>query len=57
MCHELWWRDRSMRREQESRDVWLDFERTRPVDEPVLADEEPDVTRLADEDEVVTAEK
>jgi hypothetical protein len=57
MCHELWWRDRSMRREQESRDVWLDFERTRPVDEPVLADEEPDVTRLAGDDEVVATER
>ena len=58
MCYERsWWQERRARREQGSRDVWLDFERTRPADEPVMPDEEPDVTRLADEDEVVTAEK
>jgi hypothetical protein len=57
MCHEEWWRERRARRAEESREVWLDFERTRPVDEPVVPDDERDITRLEDEDEAVTAER
>jgi len=57
MCHEQWWRERRARRADESREVWLDFERTRPADEPVMPDDEPDVTRLDAEDEVVVADR
>ena len=57
MCHEQWWRERRVRRSEESRDVWLDFERTRAVDEAVTPDEEPGVTRLDAEDEVVAADR
>jgi hypothetical protein len=57
MCHEQWWRERRIRHAKESREVWLDFERTRPVDEPVVPDDERDITRLEDEDEAVTAER
>ena len=57
MCHEEWWRDRRARRAEESREVWLDFERTQPVDDPALTDDEPDVTRLDGKDEVVAAER
>jgi hypothetical protein len=57
MCHEEWWRERRIRHAKESREVWLDFERTRPVDEPVVPYDERDITRLEDEDEAVTAER
>ena len=56
MCHEQWWRDWRVRRSEESRDVWLDFERTRPADEPVVRDE-PDTTRLDADEEVVAADR
>jgi hypothetical protein len=56
MCHEQRWRERRERREEESREVWLDFDRNRPADAPV-PDTEPDVTRLEDEDEVITVER
>ena len=57
MCHEQWWRERRARRSEESRDVWLDFERTPPADEPVIPDEQPDVRRLDAEEEVVAADR
>ena len=57
MCHEQWRRERRMRHATESREVWLEFERTRPADEPVVPDDERDITRLEDEDEAVTAER
>ena len=53
MCNEQWWRERRMREAEESREVWLDFEQTRPADEP----EEPEVTRLETDDEPVAAER
>ncbi len=57
MCHEQWWRERRARRAEESREVWLEFERTAPVDEPVIPDDEPDVTRLDAEEEVVARDR
>jgi hypothetical protein len=57
MCHEQWWLERRLRRSEESRELWLDFERTRPLDEPVPRDEQADVTRLDAEDEVVSADR
>jgi hypothetical protein len=56
MCNEYYWRERRRQREQESREVWLDFERNAPVDAPVAPDEEPDVTRL-EQDEVAASER
>jgi hypothetical protein len=55
MCHEQLWREWRARRAEESREIWLDFERTRPADEPVVPDERPDLTRL--EAEAVPSER
>ncbi len=57
MCHELWWRERRARRAEDSREVWLDFERTRPADDPVVPEEQPEPMRLDAADEVVTVER
>ncbi len=57
MCHEQWWAERRNRHARESREVWLDFEQTRPVDDPGAPEEEPDTIRLETEDEPVTAER
>ena len=43
MCHESsWWRRRYEERE-ESRELWDEFEQTRPLSEPRPAEEETDV--------------
>jgi hypothetical protein len=43
MCHEKWLRWRSEERE-ESRRMWEDFERTRPLSDPKVTDQEREVT-------------
>ncbi len=58
MCHEGWWRERRARREEESRELWLDFERTRPGDRPEVPEDRPEVTRLdTEKEEAVPAER
>jgi hypothetical protein len=57
MCHEQWWRERRARRADEAREVWLDFERTEPADEPLVPEPEPEITRLDAPDEAVPAER
>ena len=43
MCHESsWWRRRYEERE-ESRELWDEFEQTRPLSDPRPAEEETDV--------------
>jgi hypothetical protein len=43
MCHERWLRRRSEEREA-SRRLWDEFEHTRPLSEPEVTEEEPEVT-------------
>jgi hypothetical protein len=57
VCHEQWFRARRDRRADESREVWLDFERTRPREAPPAPDDEPEITRLDAEDDVVATER
>ena len=58
MCHEGWWRERRARREEESREIWQDFERTRPGDRPEVPEDQPEVTRLdTEQEEPVPAER
>jgi hypothetical protein len=54
MCHEQWWRERRARRAEEAREVWEDFDRTPPSDEPPVPDEKPR-TVLADVEEDLVA--
>lgn len=56
MCHERWLRRRERDADQ-AREVWLDFERTAPVDDPEPADERPEPTTAAAREEVLTAER
>ncbi len=43
MCHERWFRRRA-RDEEASRLMWDEFERTRPLSDPEVTEEEPEVT-------------
>jgi hypothetical protein len=43
MCHERWLR-RSFEERDESRRLWDDFEQTRPLSEPEVTEQEPEVT-------------
>ena len=43
MCNESWLRRRSEQREA-SRQLWGEFEHTRPLSDPEVADEQPEVT-------------
>ena len=56
MCHERWWLDRRARQDEESREIWRDFEQTTAGGEPA-PDAEPEVTRLDAADPVAAAER
>ena len=55
MCHDWWQRHRYEEREA-SRDLWDEFERTRPLSDPDPADEEAEVTLEAPDAEPTSAE-
>jgi hypothetical protein len=58
MCHDAWWRERRARRDEESREMWRDFDRVRRDEAPEDPAEKPGVTRLdADEQEPVPTER
>ena len=44
MCHELWWRRQKFEEQEVSRQMWDEFERTRPLSDPEVVEEEPEVT-------------
>ena len=44
MCHEYWWRRRAEEERAASRRMWDEFERTRPLSDPHLDDDEAEVT-------------
>jgi hypothetical protein len=43
MCHE-WWRQRRLEEREASRQMWDEFERTRPLSEPEVTEEQPEIT-------------
>jgi hypothetical protein len=56
MCHERWYR--RMREEREaSRELWEDFEHTRPMSEPEVPDRDTEVTLEEPEAKPVAAER
>jgi hypothetical protein len=57
MCNEQWWRERRARRAEEAREVWQDFDQTKPTEDPVAPDQKPDTVRLDAEEEVVGADR
>ncbi len=44
MCHERWLFKRRAQDEEASRRMWDDFERTRPLSDPEVTEDEPEVT-------------
>jgi hypothetical protein len=43
MCHN-WWQPRRFEEHEANRRTWDEFERTQPLSEPQIGDEEPEVT-------------
>ena len=56
MCHEWWLRRWSEEREA-SRRIWDESDRTRPLADPEVRDEQPEVTLEKQETEQVAAER
>jgi hypothetical protein len=44
MCHESWWWRRRYEEREASRELWDEFERTRPLSDPEPADDESEIT-------------
>lgn len=44
MCHESWWWRRRYEEREASRELWDEFEQTRPLSNPAPADEDAEVT-------------
>ena len=56
MCHEsMWWRRRYEEREA-SRELWDEFEQTRPLSDPEPTHEEAEITLEASDGEPVVAD-
>ena len=55
MCHE-WWFKRQAEEAEASRRMWDEFERTRPLSEPEVTEEEPPVTLEKPETARMTAQ-
>jgi hypothetical protein len=43
VCHESWWWRRRHEEREESRELWDEFEQTRPLSDPDAAEEEAEV--------------
>jgi hypothetical protein len=56
MCHEWLWR-RFYEEREPGRELWDEFERTRPLNDPEPADEEVAITLAAPEAEPAAAER
>ena len=56
MCHERWLR-RMYEKREASRELWDEFEQTRPLSDPEPADEEREITLERPEGETVAAER
>ena len=57
MCHESWWWRRRYEEREESRELWDEFEQTRPLSDPGGADEETEVTLEHPEPRPVAADR
>jgi hypothetical protein len=56
MCHD-WWLKRRFEEREASRELWDEFEQTRPLSDPQPADEESEVTLERREAAPVSAER
>jgi hypothetical protein len=55
MCHE-WWQQRRREEREAGRELWDEFERTRPLSDPEPAGEEAEITLEHSETEPLAAE-
>jgi hypothetical protein len=56
MCHESWW-FRNYEEREASRELWDEFEQTRPLSDPDAADQEAEVTLERPESRPVATER
>ena len=56
MCHD-WWLKRRFEEDEASRELWDEFERTRPLNEPEPTGEEAEVTLERREPTPLSAER
>jgi hypothetical protein len=56
MCHD-WWQWHLYREREASRELWDEFERTRPLSDPEPADRDAEVTLEAPDAEPAAAER
>lgn len=56
MCHD-WWQWRMYQEREASRELWDEFERTRPLSDPEPVDQDAEVTLEAPEGEPTGAER
>ena len=56
MCHD-WWQWRTYREGEASRELWDEFERTRPLSEPDPAERDAEVTLEVADAEAAGAER
>jgi hypothetical protein len=56
MCHE-WWQRRRYEEREASRRMWDEFEQTRPLSDPEVTKEEPEVTLEKQDAEVIAADR
>jgi hypothetical protein len=57
MCHESWWWRRRYEEREESRELWDEFEQTRPLSDPHTTDEEAEIRLEEPEPRPVAADR
>jgi hypothetical protein len=57
MCHESWWWRRRYEEREASRELWDEFEQTRPLSDSKPADEESEITLERSDTDQVAAER
>jgi hypothetical protein len=57
MCHESWWWRRRYEERDASRELWDEFEQTRPLSDPEPADEEAEITLERSDTDLVAGER
>jgi hypothetical protein len=57
MCHESWWWRRRYEEREESRELWDEFEQTRPLSDPDTTDEEAEIRLEKSDSRPVAADR
>jgi hypothetical protein len=57
MCHESWWWRHRYEERDASRELWDEFEQTRPLSDPEPADEDTEITLERSDTDPVAADR